>query len=190
MHRRLYVRDQLIAHAFDRLRRLARRMFHQNPNLRSVVETDDVLQNAALRLHRSLPEVQPENVRRFFGLAAEQVRRELLDLARRYLGPGGAKAERVVFLGSSRSKSHHRVLDKEDQTAAEPSTLEEWTDFHDQIARLPEEERETFDLLFYQGLTQEEAAQVLRVSLRTIKRRWRAAQVLLYQALHGAWPKL
>jgi RNA polymerase sigma-70 factor (ECF subfamily) len=39
------------------------------------------------------------------------------------------------------------------------------------IARLPEEEREAFDLVHIQGLSQTEAAEVLGVGTRTVKRR-------------------
>jgi DNA-directed RNA polymerase specialized sigma24 family protein len=52
------------------------------------------------------------------------------------------------------------------------------------------EEREAFDLLFYQGLTQAEAATVLEVSERTIKRRWQAARLRLVQTLGGKLPGL
>ena len=44
---------------------------------------------------------------------------------------------------------------------------------------LPEEEREAFDLRWYQGLTQAEAALVLNVSEATVKRRWLAARARL-----------
>ena len=49
-------------------------------------------------------------------------------------------------------------------TTYEPGRLAEWTGFHAQVEALPEEEREVFDLLFYQGLPQAEAAAVLGVS--------------------------
>jgi RNA polymerase sigma-70 factor (ECF subfamily) len=39
------------------------------------------------------------------------------------------------------------------------------------IGELPEEEREAFDLVRIQGMTQAEAAQVLGVSVVTVKRR-------------------
>ena len=55
-------------------------------------ETDDVLQNAMLRLHRSLAEIQPECPSQFYGLAATQIRRELIDLARHYYGAQGIGA--------------------------------------------------------------------------------------------------
>ena len=65
-----------------------------------------------------------------------------------------------------------------------------WTEFHRQIDRLPDEEREIFDLLWYQGLSQAEAASLLKVSERTVKRRWQSACLKLHRALGGELPGL
>jgi RNA polymerase sigma factor (sigma-70 family) len=65
----------------------------------------------------------------------------------------------------------------------EPENLEDWIVFHSQVKKLPAELFEIFDLLFYNGLTQEEAARVLGVSLRTVKRRWQTAQLTLHREL-------
>jgi RNA polymerase sigma-70 factor (ECF subfamily) len=69
----------------------------------------------------------------------------------------------------------------------EPATLAEWTDFHEKVQLLPEAEREVFDLLWYEGLTRAEAAQVLGVAERTVKNRWRNAKLEL-QRLLGEGP--
>jgi RNA polymerase sigma-70 factor (ECF subfamily) len=66
--------------------------------------------------------------------------------------------------------------------------LAAWAEFHQQIGSLPDEEREVFDLLWYQGLSQTEAAGVLHVSERTIKRRWQAARYALSEAMEGELP--
>jgi RNA polymerase sigma-70 factor (ECF subfamily) len=58
------------------------------------------------------------------------------------------------------------------------------------VEALPEPERAAFDLLWYQGLTQEEAAQVLGVSISTVKRRWLDARLSLQQALCRIVPNL
>ncbi len=55
--------------------------------------------------------------------------------------------------------------------------------------RLPAEEREVFDLLWYQELSQAEAAALLGVSERTIKRRWQSARIMLHDALKGEIPE-
>ena len=48
--------------------------------------------------------------------------------------------------------------------------LEAWTEFHRRAEALPPEERETFDLLYYQGVSKTEAATILDISERTLKR--------------------
>ena len=58
-----------------------------------------------------------------------------------------------------------------------------WDRFHALVEALPPEEREVVDLLFVHDLTQEEAAQVLDCSLRTVKRRWQSARIRLQQAI-------
>src|SRR5262245_47400008 len=84
--------DDLIAHALERLRRLARKMLRDNPAVRRWEETDDVLQKSTMRLCRALKAVKPATVKAFLGLAATQIRRELIDLARHHYGPEGAAA--------------------------------------------------------------------------------------------------
>lgn len=166
-------RQELIGHACERLRKLTRRMLRGYPLVRRWEQTDDVLQNSMMRLFRALADVTPESLRHFYSLAGVQIRRELLDLAK-----------------------HHTRLDspegrlKEEQAddSEDPSSLAEWTEFHEQVEALPEDEREVFNLLWYGELTQAEAAEVLSVAVRTVIRRWQAARVRLYKALQGEAP--
>ena len=67
--------------------------------------------------------------------------------------------------------------------ASEPEDLSAWSLFHEQVERLPDELRETFNLLYYEGLSQEESANVLGVSVSTVKRRWQEARVRLHDEL-------
>jgi RNA polymerase sigma-70 factor (ECF subfamily) len=168
-------RDQLLTRAGARLEELARRMLRRYPRLRRWEQTGDILQNAVLRLHRSLGEVRPRSVGEFFGLAATQIRRELIDLSRHHFGPQGAAAH------------HHTDPPGHDEHAAyhsgEPASLLEWAEFHEAAGRLPDSERQTFDLLWYEGLTQKEAASILGVTERTVKNRWRSAKLLLAELL-------
>jgi RNA polymerase sigma-70 factor (ECF subfamily) len=66
--------------------------------------------------------------------------------------------------------------------------LAEWSDLHRRIGELPAEVREVVDLLFYQGLMQAEAAELLGVTVRTVQRRWQAALLKLHRNLKGQWP--
>lgn len=164
------VYDELLRHACERLRVLARKRLRGFPDLRRWAETDDVLQNAMLRLHRCLAEVKPPTVRAFFGLAALQIRRELLDLSKSVFGAEGVGA------------NHH--TDGDGAIAAGQGDMPTtWERFHELTESLPEEERQVVDLLFIHEMTQEEAAGVLGVSLRTVKRRWLSARTRLGEVL-------
>ena len=171
--------DALLNHACDRLLRLTRKMFHGYPNLRRWEQTDDVFQNAMVRLHRALAEVRVESVRHFFNLAAVQVRRELLDLAKHHFGPEG---------GGTNHHTDGQPADDEGgslhDSAVEPDDLSGWGEFHAQVEKLPADELEVVNVLYYEGLTQEEAAKVLGISFRTLKRRWQSAKLKLHEVLN------
>ena len=68
----------------------------------------------------------------------------------------------------------------------DPQDLAIWREFHERVQALPDQEREVVDLLWYQELSQEEAAQILGVEKSTARRRWRA-RIKLKDALAG-WP--
>jgi RNA polymerase sigma factor (sigma-70 family) len=173
-------RDTLIGLAQGRFVALARAMLRRHPHVRRWEETDDLLQAALMRLHRSLAEVQPENVRHFDNLAATQVRRELIDLARSYHGPEG--------LGARHHTDGHgpdaRLAEVAD-AAGQPESLEVWVAFHEAVDRLPEPEREVVNLLWYENMTHPQAAETLGVATKTIQRRWASARLMIGDALHG-----
>src|SRR5262249_45858146 len=99
-------RHQLIQSACERLTRLTRKMFRNYPRVRRWEETADVAQNALVRLSRALTQVTPPTVRDFFRLAAVQIRRELLDLARYYYGPQGLGANHASHAGGPGEDGH------------------------------------------------------------------------------------
>jgi RNA polymerase sigma-70 factor (ECF subfamily) len=175
-------REQLLHAACDRLLRLTRKMLRDFPEVRRWEQTDDVWQNASLRLWRALEQVQPVDARHFLRLAALQIRRELIDLARRHSGRDGNGAAHVSHLAAIGEGHPGDHADRAELTL-EPRRLAQWQEFHACVDQLPDEEREAFDLLWYHGMSQEEAAAVLEVSVRTIKRRWRSARLRLHEAL-------
>ncbi|MBY0233317.1 MAG: sigma-70 family RNA polymerase sigma factor [Gemmataceae bacterium] len=175
-------RDGLIEHAAGNLSRLVRKMLPQFPGVKRWEDADDVRQNASLRLWRSLEEVRPATVRDFLRLAALQIRRELLDLARHYGGPEGQGANHAsVGAGAVTPPPAHDP----GQTTHDPAKLAQWTEFHAQVDALPEEQREAFDLLYYQDLPQAEAAALLGISEATLRRRWLAARLGLQEKMKG-----
>jgi RNA polymerase sigma factor (sigma-70 family) len=182
----LAARDELLQAVRQRLERLARKMLGKNPRIQRWTETGDVLQGALLRLLRSLQKVPVASTREFFGLAAEQVRRELLDLARHYYGPRGLGTKHA----SQIAPGVQQALAQEPTDAADdPAELERWYRFHEAVAELPLEERETVGLVFYHGWTTAQVAELYQVSERTVRRRWRSACLQLQHLVGDELPR-
>lgn len=160
-------RAALLEYTLERFRILAQRMFRSEKALHALDQTDDVLQKGMLRLHKALETVKPADVRAYFGLAARQLRFVITDLAEQYRTRQPSVSLEVLPETATSEPGH------------EPVSLLEWSEFHDAAGRLPEEERDVFDLLFYGGMEQEEAASLLGISERTIRRRWLSAKLRL-----------
>lgn len=179
-------RDRLLELASARLRTIARSMLRQFPNVSRWEQTDDIWQSASLRLWKALEDVQVESPRHFFNLAALQIRRELIELARRYSGPQGIGRHHATPQTSPASDD--ATTDVPADETHEASRLAAWTEMHEKVGALPEDEREVFELIWYQGLRQQEVAEVLETSVRTVKRRWQAARLRLHDQLQDSLP--
>lgn len=163
----LAVRDELLRRTEDRLLRLTRKLLRQHPRLRRFEESRDVLQQALLRLQRSLTRRPPETVEHFFRLAALEIRHALIDLVRQHFGPHGAGTQEV-----------HDVEAPPEPPAGRdsPLLLLAWEEFHQKIETLPAEERQVFELRWYHGLSVEQSAEILGRSVSWIKRYWAQAR--------------
>ena len=168
--------DQVVRRTMDRLERLARKMLRGVPLVRSREQTDDVLQNALVRLARALRAVAPPSTADFFRLAAEQLRRELLDLARyhRRRAPVSGQLSAVT-------------VDQPDPAVAD---LDRWHALHEAVERLPAKLREVFALTFYHAWTQHQIAELFGVSTRQVRRLWRNACLRLNEMLGADLPSI
>jgi RNA polymerase sigma factor (sigma-70 family) len=169
--------DALVRRSAERLENLARKMLRDFPAVRRWEQTGDVLQNSLARLLRTLREVTPNSVAGFFRLAAQAVRRELLDMARHYAGPWNGAANHESLPDGSAPHPHWTTA------PAEVRNLERWAAFHEAVERLPDEDRGLIELGFYEGLGRDEMARVLGVDERTVRRRWNRAARRLAEAL-------
>lgn len=163
-----------------RMRHLARRMLRQYPIVRRWEDTDDILQEAALRLHRALHEVVPDSELHLHRLASLQVRRVLIDLSRKY--------SRLNSFAANHDTGHdgvplYNAPDRVDGNVNPSETFDRWTEFHLLVAGMPHELRDVVDLLWYEDLGQETAAKLLDITVRTLQRRWREARLQLMRAL-------
>jgi RNA polymerase sigma factor (sigma-70 family) len=119
-------------------------------------------------------EARPTSARQFFALACQHMRWELNDMARR-LDKQPAAVELLdeslpapASSGSGLSPAARRMLEA--------------------IEQLPEGEREAFELVRIQGMSQPEAARVLGVSVATVNRRLSRGLHLLDAALSDLYP--
>jgi RNA polymerase sigma factor (sigma-70 family) len=153
-------RRRLIDLAAERLHRLAHRILrHSFPGPARDHETGSVVNEFVLRLWRVPAENNPPTVQDFFRLAAWHMRNILLDMARAGARAAGAAREVQLFADAAEG----------------PEDLARWTEFHEQVGKLSEAEREVVNLCWYLGLKQAEAARVLNIHPREVSRRWVSA---------------
>ncbi|MGF1579137.1 MAG: RNA polymerase sigma factor [Gemmataceae bacterium] len=110
-------------------------------------------------------------------------------MSRRYRGPEGLAANLHSWQarGGNHESSVKPLEPQFPEDKSEVSRLLQWTEFHTQVENLPEEQKAVFDLLWYQGLPQQEAAEVLGISFWTLRRHYRQAKVTLHEGLKGEW---
>jgi RNA polymerase sigma-70 factor (ECF subfamily) len=170
---------ELLERAVGRLRLLCATFLYKSyPRLTRPpvnLDADELLGGVVARLLTALRETRPTTVRGFFALACQHMRWQLNDLARRLDEqpavvslPETGVAGQPLSTVSGLSPDGRRMLGA--------------------IEGLPEEEREVFDLVGIQGLTQAEAAGVVGVSEKTVQRRLNRARLLLAEQLADLRP--
>lgn len=161
----------LLPIVYDELRRLAaQRPAHEKPG--QTFEATALVHEAYLRLVGSDPE-HPWNGRgHFFSAAAEAMRRILVENARRkHRVRHGGGVDRID-------------LDRIDLAADNaPDELLALNEALDRLADLEPTAAEVVKLRYFVGLTIEETASVLDVSVRTANRHWAYARAWLFQQL-------
>jgi RNA polymerase sigma factor (sigma-70 family) len=178
----LSARDEMVRAISGRLEYLARKMLRKFPNVRRHADCEDILQSSLVRLLRTLEKVQPSSMRHLVNLAAVQIRRELIDLARHF-------GSRPRFVGSGPEEDSDTGATEPADVAEAPEELDRWTSFHARVEALPAEEREVVSLIFYHGWSHAEVAELFHVSERTVRRRWEAARVKLHGLLGNDKPE-
>ena len=138
------------------------------------LQPEEMLSAVVERLLKALREARPASVRQFFALAGQHMRWELNDMARRLDNQPAAVDLDDGHLPAPSSSSSELTPDARRMLQA--------------IDRLPEAEREAFDLVRIQGMTLAEAAQVLGVSAMTVSRRLNRSLLLLTDSLGDLRP--
>ena len=179
-------RDRIIELCNGRLRELCSRLLGKFAKVRRWDNTDDVAQNAAIRLYRALGDTVPDSPRGLMGLMATQIQRELIDLARKHSGPMSYAANHGTNAreGSQGDVFHvDEAAQKSDSDSDEEIPMARWEQFHSAVEQLPDEHREVFKLAWYLGLDQNAMAKTLGLSRRTVQRKWQEAQEMIAKTM-------
>lgn len=162
--------EKLISVVYDELRRLAAHyMRRERPD--HTLQATALVHEAFLRLTEQR-DVSWQNKAHFFGVAAQLMRRVLIDHARARLrtkrGAGGQKLPLDEGL----------IL-----TDAAPLELLAVNDSIERLAKLDARQAHIVELRFFGGLSVEQTAEFLGISPKTVKRDWSVAKAWLHAEL-------
>jgi RNA polymerase sigma-70 factor, ECF subfamily len=167
--------EKLIPLVYDELKRLARH-YMQRERVGHTLQTTALVHEAYLRLVReTAPNWRDQS--HFFGVAAEVMRRILIDYARSHLREkrGGSKVVLPLNEALAFSPEHSDELVRLDEALT-------------RLSRMDPRQGRIVELRFFGGLTIEETARLLEISPKTVKRDWAVAKAWLYNELrrgHG-----
>jgi len=164
--------DTLVPLVHAELHRLARHyMTNERPG--HTLQTTELVNEAYVRLI-DWKNVRWQNRAHFFGVAAQIMRRILVDFARSRASAKKGGGTQYVSLSEAMTISPERGED----LIALDDALESLSKFDSRKSRIVE-------LRFFGGLSVEETAEVLKISARTVMREWGLAQAWLYRELSG-----
>jgi len=162
--------EKLTPIVYEELRRLAGRYLRQE-RYGHTLQSTALVHEAYLKLVGQ-HSIHWQNRAQFFGVAAQLIRRILVDYARnRHAAKRGANAPRLS-LDEAIALPGERDLD-----------LVALDDALEGLAKLDPRQSRLVELRFFAGLTMEEAAEVLNMSLATAKRDWTAAKAWLFREI-------
>ena len=162
--------DKLLPVVYDELRKQAARYLRRE-RAGHTLQTTALIHEAYLRLVDQ-KNVHWQNRAQFFGLAAQLMRRILVDHARtKKRAKRGGSDIRVSLTGA-------KILAKSEDL--DVVALDEALD---RLAEIDEQQSKIVELRFFSGLTVEETAEVLSISPATVKRNWSMAKAWLHREL-------
>ena len=163
--------DQVFPVVYNELRAIAHRhLIHERPG--HTLSTTALVHEAYERLIDQT-RVDWQDRAHFCGVAAQAMRRILIDYARRRQAQKRGGKQQPVSL----DHAHVAVNEQATLLLSLDQALNRLSDLNDRLARVVE-------LRFFGGLTEEEAAEVLGVSDRTVRRDWVKAKAWLFKELY------
>jgi RNA polymerase sigma factor (TIGR02999 family) len=164
--------EKLTPLVYSELHRLARH-YMRGERAGHTLQTTELINEAFLKLI-DCSKVRWQNRAHFIAVAARLMRRILVDFARNrnYLKRGGGAIR--VSLGEAKELADERSADFE---ALDNALIA--------LAAIDARKSQIVELRFFGGLSVEETAEVIGVSVRTVMREWSLAQAWLYRQLSG-----
>ena len=163
--------EQLAPLVYDELRRLAGRYLRRE-RINHTLQSTALVHEAYLRLIDQ-SRVQWQNRAHFFGVAAQMIRRILVDHARGHQAAKRGSGVARLSLDEALDASAPRDLD-----------LVALDDALETLARLDPQQSRIIELRYFAGLSIEETAEVIGVSPATVKREWASARAWLFRELN------
>ena len=167
------VLDELLPLIYSELRSLAANYLRRERSGHTLQPTA-LVHKAYMRMVDQT-RVQWQNRAHFFGVAAQMMRRILVDHAR-----ANAAEKRG---GDAQKFSLDENIDVSGERAAELVSLDEALR---RLAEIDPQKSRVVELRFFGGLSVEETAEVLGVSAPTVKRHWRMAKAWLYGQMQNS----
>lgn len=164
--------DRLMPFIYDELRQIARG-YLQGERADHTLQATGLVHEAYIRLVDQTATTW-QNRAHFFGVAAGVMRRVLVDHARRHrAGKRGGRLDKLQF-----DEALVPAVERGVDLVALDDALKD-------LAIRDPRQSQIVELRFFGGLTTEEAAEVIDVSARTIKREWRRAKAWLRREIVG-----
>ena len=161
--------DILIPQVYEELRRLANAQLRRNK--KNSIQCTELISEAYLRLV-DVNSVDWKNRTHFFSMAARTMRRVLVEQFRKsHADKRGNNQTLLTYQDDVRADKHDIQLDQ-----LEDALL--------QLEKMDPRHAEVVTLRFYGGLNNEEIADVLSVSSKTVQRDWAVARLWLFRALN------
>jgi len=162
--------DELIPHVQGELKRIARNyMRRQKPD--HTLQTTALVNEAFLRLVDS-NRVNWQDRNHFLAISAQLMRRILVDFAR--------KKSSLKRGGDGVHVTLNENVDVADEKATEVIALDEALQ---RLAQMNERQSKIVEYRYFGGLTEEQIAETLEISSRTVRRDWNLARAWLYREL-------
>ena len=165
-------RESLVPLVYDELRRLAR-YYLASQRSDHTLQSTAIVHEAYLRL-AGRDNVHWENRGHFFAVAAQLMRRILVDHARKRNAAKRGGAQLTLLVDEAVEPSSQRELD-----------LVALDDALKALAELDERQSRIVELRFFGGLSIEDTSRLLEISPATVKREWSTARAWLYEEISG-----